>query len=246
MNKAAVHHSSQLVTVCALLMGGTVGLIGGIAGPAAAEAAGTPLAATSVAVLPTAVAESPIATTTTLTVVPSRRLEVGSLVTLTATISPAATGTVVFRDSGHELGSAALQDGVAVLATKAIFGGKQLVVAEFAGSPTHSLSTSMGVRVAIRDRIKPTLGAVTISGTAAAPVVSWSAGDVGGLKVAIARGMPNPAGARKWSTDAWLAADQLSWRAPGVAARTRWCVELKVLDWAGNASRTRSKCRVLN
>ncbi len=91
--------------------------------------------------------------TTTLTVVPVKKLTSRKKVTLTASVSPAsASGVVRFSDSGHVLGSATLTGATATLTVKGLYGGSQSLVAEYLGNETVAGSVSAPVVVTVRDR----------------------------------------------------------------------------------------------
>jgi hypothetical protein len=77
----------------------------------------------------------PTTTSTTLGVSPST-VEEGGEVTLTATVSPDAPGSVAFTDGTSNLGSAPVSDGTAVLTTSSLSVGAHQVVAVF--TPTDS------------------------------------------------------------------------------------------------------------
>ena len=67
-------------------------------------------------------------------------------VTLTATIAPsAATGTVVFSDSGIPLGTGNLSNGVASFSTSALSSGPHYLTAVYGGDLNYSTSTSATV-----------------------------------------------------------------------------------------------------
>jgi len=70
-------------------------------------------------------------TSTALAVAPSGTSVAGAPVTLTATVAPAAAGTVEFRDGGAVLGTAPVTDGVARLETSALAAGAHELGAAF-------------------------------------------------------------------------------------------------------------------
>jgi hypothetical protein len=83
-----------------------------------------------------------IPTTTTLTASPSPAAY-GQLVTLTATVSGGATGSVTFKDGAATLGSGTLTAGVATLNTSSLSVGGHTLTAVYCGSPADSGSTSI-------------------------------------------------------------------------------------------------------
>jgi len=82
------------------------------------------------AVVPEPVAPA-VATSTSLAVVPSGASVAGTAVTLTATVAPAAAGTVEFRDGSTALGTTTVSDGVASLVTTALAPGARGLTAAF-------------------------------------------------------------------------------------------------------------------
>jgi uncharacterized repeat protein (TIGR01451 family) len=96
---------------------------------------------TSSAVDPTKIA-SP--TTTTLTVSPNPAT-LGQPVTLTATVTSGATGSVLFLDSVVALGSAQVSNGQAILTTRLLPSGLQYLIATYSGDGTYAPSTSAEV-----------------------------------------------------------------------------------------------------
>jgi uncharacterized protein (TIGR03437 family) len=80
-----------------------------------------------------------LATTTKLSVAPNSPL-VGQAVTLTAMVTPAVDGNVVFTSDGAALGEAAIQNGQASLTTTQLPNGNLLLRAQFVGDSTHGPS----------------------------------------------------------------------------------------------------------
>jgi hypothetical protein len=85
-----------------------------------------------------------IPTTTTLSVSPNPAL-VGQTVTLTATVSPSATGSVSFFDGGTFIGSASIFNGTAVLTSSFFSAGNHSLTAVYSGNNTFASSTSESV-----------------------------------------------------------------------------------------------------
>jgi Big-like domain-containing protein len=82
-------------------------------------------------------------TPTTTTVASSANPStVGQMVTFTATVSPAATGSVQFFDGGSSLGTAPLSGGTAALSTAALAAGSHAITAAYSGDSTYAASTS--------------------------------------------------------------------------------------------------------
>ncbi|QJW37956.1 HtaA domain-containing protein [Cellulosimicrobium protaetiae] len=89
-----------------------------------------------------------VATTTTLGVAPSGTSQAGGTVTLTATVAPAAAGTVEFRDGGASLGTAPVSDGVARLETTALATGSHDLGAAFTPADPAAFVASASAAVA--------------------------------------------------------------------------------------------------
>lgn len=69
----------------------------------------------------------------------------GDIVAFTATVTSAVgtpTGSVIFKDGGTSLGSAAVSGGVAVYAGSSLSIGSHSITAEYSGDSTHNASTS--------------------------------------------------------------------------------------------------------
>lgn len=84
------------------------------------------------------------ATTTVVSGTPSSS-SVGESVTFTATISGAgalATGSVIFKDNGVQIGTGTATDGVATFTTSALLAGTHSITAHYAGDSTHAGSAS--------------------------------------------------------------------------------------------------------
>jgi uncharacterized repeat protein (TIGR01451 family) len=80
-------------------------------------------------------------TTTTLTISPSPAI-LGQQVTLTATVTPGAAGTVLFLGSAVALGSASVSNGQAILTTRLLPSGRQYLIATYSGDSTYAPSSS--------------------------------------------------------------------------------------------------------
>jgi len=84
----------------------------------------------------------PAATTTMLSAAPNPA-DVGTLVSFTATVGPAAaTGTVTFKDGTVTLGTAPLAGGQALLTTAALATGSHAITAVYGGDANHQGSAS--------------------------------------------------------------------------------------------------------
>jgi hypothetical protein len=97
--------------------------------------------ATGTAIL-TVTSSAPTATTTTL----SSNLNpavFGSVITFTATVSPAtATGTITFMDGASTLGTASLASGSATFSTASLAAGSHSITAVYGGDVNNAGSTS--------------------------------------------------------------------------------------------------------
>ena len=99
-----------------------------------------------------ALTNTQVGTTTTLGSAPNPS-SFGQLVTLTATVAPAAaTGSVTFFDGATNLGSNALVAGTATLGTSTLAPGPHVLTAVYGGDPSYSGSTSPGHTVVNRFR----------------------------------------------------------------------------------------------
>ncbi|HSP16264.1 MAG TPA: carboxypeptidase regulatory-like domain-containing protein [Thermoanaerobaculia bacterium] len=88
-------------------------------------------------------------TTTTLSV-SSTSAVFGTVITFTATVSPAsANGNVTFLDGATPVGTAPLAAGSASIQVASLTAGVHSITATYNGSPTHSPSTSAAVQVTI-------------------------------------------------------------------------------------------------
>jgi serine protease len=169
---------------------------------------------------------------------------VGSRVTLTATLSPAAaTGWVTFRDSGHVLGRARISAGRAVLVTKRLFGGRQQVVADFAGSATLAPVTSAPLRITVRDKTRPRVSKVRLRTGQQGMHLAFRARDRGGVRIVEVRhAVRTAAGRGPWSIVQQLPGTARTWPVPAGAAGAPMCARVRAIDWAGRTSRWVTRC----
>lgn len=127
--------------------GSVVGTLGNVS-PYFSSYAGKPLSTlTARVVSPEPVAPAQ-ATTTTLVAAPAGTSAAGASVTLTATVAPAAAGTVEFRDGGTALGTAPMADGVARLETAALAPGSHQLSAAFTPADPAAFVASTSAAVA--------------------------------------------------------------------------------------------------
>lgn len=94
---------------------------------------------------------APTSTATTLSVSPSSTAAQGATITLTATISPSAAGSVTFKDAGSTIGTATVSSGTASMTTSSPSVGSHSLTAEFAssntGAYTNSTSSNLGYTI---------------------------------------------------------------------------------------------------
>ncbi|NHC46880.1 Ig-like domain-containing protein, partial [Motilibacter aurantiacus] len=110
------------------------------------------------------VTAAPAATTTTLVASPASPQQVGTAVTLTAEVSPAAAGTVQFRDGSTSLGSAPVAGGKATISTSTLAVGTRTLTAVFTPSSAEYLgSTSAALSYTITAAPVATTTALTAS-----------------------------------------------------------------------------------
>lgn len=109
-------------------------------------------------------APEPTTTAVTLTSDASS-VEEGAAVALTATVSPAADGTVTFSEGSTGLGTKPVADGTASLTTTALTVGSHSITAIFApaDTATHTGSTSSATTVTVNAKPQPTGPSVTVS-----------------------------------------------------------------------------------
>ena len=117
-----------------------------------------------------------VATTTTLAASPTATAAAGDSVTLTATVGPAAAGTVVFSDGSTAIGSpVVVRAGVASLATSSLVVGNHSITAVFTptDASTHLGSTSSAVAYSISPAGVPSVPTTTtVAVSPASPVVT--------------------------------------------------------------------------
>ena len=115
----------------------------------------------------------PLPTTTTALAASASTITVGSSVTFTATITPAAgstgtpSGTVTFLDGATTLGTGTLASGVASYSTSALVVGAHSITAVYGGDTNFSGSTSSAVAVTVNVLPVATSTALTASATSA-------------------------------------------------------------------------------
>jgi hypothetical protein len=114
------------------------------------------------------------ATTTTLAVTPANSASAGSAVTLTATVSPTANGTVQFFDGTTAIGTpVTVSNGTATTTTSALAQGSHQLTAAFTSSdPAFSNSTS----TATSYTVSPPSAQATTTALAVTPGTSSPAG----------------------------------------------------------------------
>lgn len=170
-----------------------------------------------------------------------KRPVVGQKVTLVATVNGPTSGSVTFRDSAHRLGSAEIKSGRAVLTTRRLAGGKQVVSAAFDEDAAFAAG-STSVRVRVKDTVRPKLRLVIQKKGVHAR--NWRARDsgvvrrvtvwqkTGGGKFKKAKGVTN--GSTTTIKGRLVA--------PKVNQGQRACVRAVAVDWAGNRSQLTTKC----
>ena len=105
------------------------------------------------------------ATTTSLAVSPVGSAVVGTDVTLTATVSPAASGSVEFFDGSSSLGKADAAQGVATVSTKSLAIGARSLTAAFTPADPAAYAASASAVVAFEVVAVPTAPTLTVSQT---------------------------------------------------------------------------------
>ncbi len=180
---------------------------------------------------------------TSTTVSASRTtVKVGKKVTLTAVVTGSAGGRVQFRDSGHNLGSAPVLRGKAVLKTKSLYGGRQEITAAFVGTSTRQPSSGK-TSLKVKDGKRPTLTLKAPKKRVAAtgPVAKWSSKDKGGVKFIR---LSSKVGKGPWKAAVTVAPSASPYKFDAVRKGTRVCVRARAYDWAGNKSQTKTRCGV--
>ena len=102
----------------------------------------------SIAFLPGTLTVTAASTTTTLVASPSST-EYGDPVTLTATVTSGATGTVSFYDGSVLLGTGAVSNGIATLTTTTLVAGTHTITAVYNGDATYASSQSAPATVTV-------------------------------------------------------------------------------------------------
>ncbi len=192
--------------------------------------------ATTVPVVPEVSGRTP----TSITIKASaKRTKLRRPVTFTARLTGAPSGTIAFSDRGHRLGKATVSSGVAVLRTKRLFGGKQVVKATFAGDTTYSASSGT-VKVSVRDKGKPKVSLRLPKRTtpSTAPATAWSAKDRGGVRQVTVKAKVGKSGWKRVARRAHAKGREVL---PAVTRGTKVCFRVRAVDWAGN-KRTVSRC----
>lgn len=90
-------------------------------------------------------------TTTTLNSNPIT-VEYGAPVTLTATVTAGATGTVLFQEGADVLGSAVLNGNTATLTNSTLNAGKHTITATYMGDQNYGSSTSSPVTITVKQK----------------------------------------------------------------------------------------------
>lgn len=117
--------------------------------------------------------EAKTATTTTLSVSDSTPVA-GAAITLSATVSPTATGTVTFKDSSNNTlcTTGSLSSSAASCSWTNTSAGIKTIRAIYSGSPTHAKSESSPSNVTWLDTFVTTFNATTNGGTAISPLTA--------------------------------------------------------------------------
>ncbi|MBB5869913.1 hypothetical protein F4553_003292 [Allocatelliglobosispora scoriae] len=103
-------------------------------------------------------------TTTTLATTPAGPVSVGTSVTLTATVAPAAaTGSVQFFDGAASLGTSPVSGGTASISTSALTAGSHSLTAVFTGTGNFEASTSAPKTFVVNGPATPTTTALAVS-----------------------------------------------------------------------------------
>ncbi|MGV1004169.1 MAG: S8 family serine peptidase [Candidatus Nanopelagicales bacterium] len=194
--------------------------------------------------IPTASPESPappIPSVVVLTARPRGKTKLGNVVTLTARVSPAQAGvSVVFRDGGHTLGTAQVHSGVAVLATKGIYGGKQTVTGQLVAAAGYS-QAGASVALQVKDTTAPVFRILKFAATASGPSIKWVATDSGGVARVAIQSRAGWSGPWRPVTEIAGASAQ-GWTAKSLAAGSTACYRLRAVDFAGNRSKWKTIC----
>ena len=145
--------------------------------------------------------EAKTATTTTLSVSNSTPV-VGDSVTLSATVSPTATGTVTFKDSSNNTlcTTGSLSSSAASCSWTNTSPGIKTIRAIYSGSPTLATSTSSTSNVTWRDKFVTTFNATTNGGTAISPLTEDF------IEGGTALTLPTPAARTGFTASGWYTA----------------------------------------
>ena len=101
---------------------------------------------------------NPTTSTVTLTSLPNPST-FGTSVTLTATVTSGATGSVTFHEGGTTLGTGTITIGIATLAIRSLAGGTHSITAQYGGDTNYSGSVS----TAVSQVVNPTTSTVTLT-----------------------------------------------------------------------------------
>ena len=131
---------------------------GTTAGTYAITVAGLSSANYTIAFVPGTLTVTPADTTITLVAGPTST-QYGDPVTLTATVTSGATGTVSFYDGSVLLGTSAVTNGVATLTTSTLIAGTHTITAVYNGDATYASSQSGPATVTVAKKTAPGGGA---------------------------------------------------------------------------------------
>ena len=131
---------------------------GTTAGTYAITVAGLTSANYTIAFVPGTLTVTAASTTITLVASPSAT-QYGDPVTLTATVTSGATGTVSFYDGSVLLGTGAVSNGVATLTTSTLAAGTHTITAVYNGDATYASSQSGPATVTVAKKTAPGGGA---------------------------------------------------------------------------------------
>ena len=101
---------------------------------------------------------NPTTSTVTLTSLPNPST-FGTSVTLTATVTSGATGSVTFHEGATTLGTGTITSGIATLAISSLAGGTHSITAQYGGDTNYSGSVS----TAVSQVVNPTTSTVTLT-----------------------------------------------------------------------------------
>jgi pseudomonalisin len=186
---------------------GPTGLTGGLSGylVTAGYDEATGLGSINVANLLTSWTPTSAPTTTTLTILPASPVNVGTSVTLTATVKPPSTstktptGTVTFADAVlGKLGTGTLNSsGVATLTSSTLVAASYSITATYGGDTNFSGSTSSPVSYKVQDfRVAPNPATITITAPGQSGMSALTITPLGGFSQALTyscTGLPSEA-----------------------------------------------------